>query len=138
MTENRTKIEIGAETTSGADQSAPTIDRDPIGSRVTIRDVLMTAAGCHSRAAVLALLGRPISWGMVQHWMSGRKRMPSWAVERVCERLASLQDAVLAAKATRRGEIGKRTLGAYWAHRRASQDRSKAPPGANSDSTIDR
>lgn len=33
------------------------------------------------RKSVLGALGRPMTWGGVQHWLSGRVKFPVWAAE---------------------------------------------------------
>lgn len=39
------------------------------------------------RRGFLASLGRAMTWGAVQHWRHGRRRMPSWAALVLAEQL---------------------------------------------------
>lgn len=48
------------------------------------------------RRAVLAILPRPVTWGAVQHWKTGRKRMPVWACEALADYLERRAAADLA------------------------------------------
>jgi len=95
---------------------------------VTLRDVLQSAARSKARKDILAMLGRPIGWTAVEHWLSGRRPMPDWAIAVVRDRLAGLEAALLARRGKDRGTVGRRSLGAYWAARRAARDAGKVEP----------
>jgi hypothetical protein len=90
----------------------------------SLRDVLHAAAGSKSRADILAMLGRPLTWGAVSHWLSGRRPMPSWAVERVQRRLRAMQERVQAVEARPCGPIGTQALARYRANKHTTADRS--------------
>lgn len=124
MTENRTEIGISDGERAGDTCRATTPPRRSHDSREAIRAAIRGASRADGHAAVMVMLGREVSWGLVQHWMSGRRSMPGWAVDRVCERLEALQAAVQAVRGQDRGQVGKRILMAYNANRRASKDQA--------------
>lgn len=122
MSEISPEIEISdARQTDGHD-CATTIAPDQFLTPPTIRAALVAAAGSNGRAAIISMLGRPVTWCLVRHWMQGRAKMPLWAITAVRARLGRLDAIVVASQGRKRGADGKRALGAYWAKRRAARD----------------
>ena len=87
------------------------------------RQALWMAAASQRRADIIAAIGRPITWGLVSHWIKGRKPMPQWAIDNLCARLDSAAMALRnrAAKATKE-EQGARHWRAYHARRAREKD----------------
>ena len=99
-----------------------TMDAKIIVSRPTLQDAIYALAPRGGRKEIIATLGRPVTWGLIQHWMAGRRRVPAWAVERIQAHLAAQSEAVAEAASGGRGAHCARRWRAYHARRAREKD----------------
>lgn len=116
MTENRTEIGIRDDASDGADHCAASPAPD-LRNTPNLKLALIAAAGSSKRADILAMLGRPVTWCLVRHWVRGRAKMPAWAIAAVRARLSVLDAIVVASQSRERGDVGREHWRAYHARR---------------------
>lgn len=69
------------------------------------------------------MLGRDVSWGLVQHWIHGRTPLPQWAADRLGAKLQALAAPIAPAIAKEsRAQQGARHWRAYHARRARERD----------------
>ena len=87
----------------------------------TLREVIRSVAP-DGRAALIALLGRNIASPNVSQWLSGRRRVPPWAVDRMRARLQAMDAVLVASKSGDRSVLLSRHWRAYHARRARERD----------------
>lgn len=119
MSEIGPKITIAEDDRTGVERSATTLPPNSLATP-NLKSVLVAAAGSTRRADIIGMLGRPVSWCVVRHWLSGRRPMPEWAIIAVRDRLSRLEAILATRRAQDRGEAGTRALMAYMATKKGS------------------